>query len=72
MILQSAFRGWFSKGRRKAEEALDMLRQDRQETERRLENMISQLDGEDHWFMEQHGRSPSSRYACDTSPSDKR
>ena len=55
MILQSAFQNWFHKGRKRTEEALEVLeqlREERERTSRRLQNIISQLDGEDRWFVE--------------------
>lgn len=53
MILQSALRGWSSKGRKQSEEeALESLRREREETQNKLRKIISQLDGEDKWFME--------------------
>jgi hypothetical protein len=52
-ILQSALRGWFNKGRSKQQEALELLRQERENTQKRLDEIVSRLDGEDLWFYEQ-------------------
>ena len=52
MILQGALRGWFGKGRRRSQEALEILRSQRESNAKRLEAIISRLDGEDQWFIE--------------------